>query len=132
HALGERQAEAGSLVFAPERAVDLTERLARDPDLVLGHADAAVADADPQEPAFSDRGEHLDLAAGRRKFDGIGQQVHQYLLQHALVGPNDADLLADILRKAHVPFDRALTQEANAPFDAVPRMDLVEVEHHLS
>src|SRR6058998_2908878 len=75
---GDSEAEAGAVVAARERAVDLAERLERARNLLRRHADAGVADAD-QQVAVVALGRDAHLAAGGRELDRVGEQVQQRL-----------------------------------------------------
>lgn len=84
--LGQGQAEAGSLVFSVEIAIDLLERGQRLGNVGQGDTDTGVGDLEyiTVVPAKPDLDRHT--AAGRRELDGIGQQVDQDLLELAFIG----------------------------------------------
>src|SRR6185436_10172983 len=81
---GQGQAQAGALVLARVVRSDLAELL-EDGLVVLGRdADAGVGDRDLGR-AVGHRGPDLDAAPFWRELHRVRQQVHQYLLDLALV-----------------------------------------------
>ncbi len=80
--LGDGQAEAGAAFLARIGRIRLRELLEDAAAELCGNALALVNHADPHaQPAAAHA--HLDLAAGRREFGSIGQQVGEHLLQIA-------------------------------------------------
>src|SRR5262249_40506052 len=87
--LRQGKAESGALVAAAQTAVDLAEGRHGAGDVLGSNADAAVAHLD-DDPAFAALEAQRDLAAGRREFDCVRQQVHEDLLELALIGADEA------------------------------------------
>ena len=82
--LRQRQAEAGTLGAAGAAGIDLGERLERQHDLFMGHADAGIGHRDGDAAIGGGTRQHQDAAARRRELAGVREQVDQNLA-HALV-----------------------------------------------
>ena len=85
HRVDQGQTEARSFVFARQRAVDLRERLEHLLDRFGRESDAGVAHRNGKTTVVRAMRPHCYASAVRREFDRIGEQVHQHLLDHALV-----------------------------------------------
>src|SRR5262245_41680560 len=75
--------QAETCAFAPTRPapIDLPKGRHRDVDLFLAHADAAVADANENATAAGTLRRDVDPAVGGRKFQSVGDDVHEDLLE---------------------------------------------------
>ena len=85
-ALDQREAEAGSVVLAAERAVHLPEWREGLLHMLRRDADPVVRHPNPKAVALQGAADG-DLSAGRREFQGIGHEVDENLADLPLVGP---------------------------------------------
>ena len=87
------QAQTGALLQLG--GPDLLEFL-EDPSLIRRcDADTIIAHADHDVAAVAMRA-GVDVTAFGREFQGIGEQVEKHLLEHALVGLDDTDVVGDL------------------------------------
>src|SRR3954470_9696757 len=114
------------------RRCDLTERLQRQRNFGLRHADAGILDADRNMARFGDRGRDDDLPAGLIVFHRIRQKGETDL-------PNRPLIRRDLHnpRRKREPHDHALAvslrlHQRYAFRDDRVRIDRLDVEHHLA
>ena len=81
----ERQPDARAPLRAGERAVALGEEVEHPREQLGRDADPVVPDADDDLVPL-DPGDELDAAPGRRVLGGVGQEVHEDLLEPGRVG----------------------------------------------
>jgi len=75
--LGERQAEAGTLVLPRQPRIDLAERRQCCRDVLRFHTDPGIGDGQDRPPVCRSGQSQLDAAAGVGEFDRVRQQVQQ-------------------------------------------------------
>src|SRR5229473_4399565 len=98
----QRQPKAGALVTAAEPGIYLTERLQRDLDLSLAHADTGVAHfkCDGVGPGLAHGDD--DRSAGLGELDGVGQQIEQNLLQPHRIGDRSEEHTSELQSLAYL------------------------------
>ena len=109
--LDQREAKAGALFGASLGAFHLFERLAQLLQIRLGDTGAGVAHR--QDDAVFQGGRHRHLAAARREFDAIADQIDQHLLDGALVGKNLPRRGHNLQTHRHAAALRRMADKAN-------------------
>ena len=113
--LHEREADAAALEAAALRALHAVEALEKPGQLVLGDADAGIANLDGRGlPVGGGADRNTDLAR-EGKLEGIGEQVQQNLLQHLAI---DIDGLRKGRAIQHQPEPGLLDRRTEARRDA--------------
>src|SRR5438067_9388758 len=129
---GKRQPESRAFLFAPDLAVDLTERRHGLGDVFRRHADAVVADPDGQATAVLERARDANLTAFGGELHGVRQQIDEDLPQPALVGANPSKLVVEGDAEADLRLARLFFDELHAGLYRRREIDLVFLERKAS
>ena len=107
-AFRQRQAEAGAIVWACERAVRLAEQGHDLRDVLVANSDPGIRDRKGYTAARFDRGGKSNFAVFRGELDRVGEDVEQYLLDPQLVSEEGGHLVGQV----HVETDLGLVGAA--------------------
>ena len=120
-AFAQRQPEAGAAELAAHRGIGLGKGLEQPGDAFLGQADARVLDVDVQTGTCFGSGMDTDAQfdlAGGGELDGIGEQIHQDLLDPQGVADQYVGYgVVDLLDQLEAFFAGAVVHHGTAALD---------------